>query len=152
MFLIELIKILIYTIIVSVVFAFLEIQIEGKNGWAAKLPCWRIKTGFLTKIIGDRPLTGYFVGIIMSVLILLHFPFLFTFWSLQKELVILAVFLILTVLEDFFWFVFNPYYGIKKFKEGKIWWHKNWIGPVPSYYVSNLVIAAIFLYFGMPGL
>lgn len=35
-----------FVIIVSVVYALLEIQIEGEDGWAGKLPTWKIKNPF----------------------------------------------------------------------------------------------------------
>jgi hypothetical protein len=55
-------------------------------------------------------------------------------------------------LEDFLWFVFNPHYGIKKFRKGEIWWHKTWWGPVPSLYWQMAVITTVLLYFGYPAI
>jgi len=31
----------IYLFVVALVLAFLEVQIEGKHGWASKLPTWK---------------------------------------------------------------------------------------------------------------
>jgi len=45
----------------SVILALWEIQIEGRDGWAAGLPAWRKETGLLVKITGGRPVTGYHV-------------------------------------------------------------------------------------------
>jgi len=34
---------------------------RGKDGWAAKSPGWRIEKGWVMKLTGGRPLTGYHV-------------------------------------------------------------------------------------------
>jgi len=46
------------------------------------------------------------------------------------------------------WFVLNPHYGIKNFRKGKIWWHKQWWGPVPALYWFLLIIVIVLIYFG----
>jgi TatA/E family protein of Tat protein translocase len=38
--------------------------------------------------------------------------------------------------------------GIKNFRKGKIWWHKQWWGPVPSLYWPLLIIVIVLIYFG----
>jgi hypothetical protein len=40
---------------------YLEIQIEGANGWASALPTWRIETKWLLWLTSGKPLTGYHV-------------------------------------------------------------------------------------------
>ncbi|MBI4100255.1 hypothetical protein HY439_00740 [Candidatus Microgenomates bacterium] len=123
----------IYTVILSVAFALWEIQIEGKNGWAADLPTWR-KKGWIVKLTGGGPWTGYHVYMIVFLLLIFHLPFLFTDWQFRKELLISGLFLEFLLIEDFLWFVLNPHYGVKRFKPGKIWWYSTWWGPVPDCY------------------
>lgn len=43
----------------SILMALFEIQVEGKNGWAADLPTWRSNNKWLYKFMGNRPVTGY---------------------------------------------------------------------------------------------
>ncbi len=136
----------IYLFILSLIFAFLEIEIEGKFGWAEKLPTWYKKSG-LGKIffsITKKPLTGYHLFMLSFILLILHFIF-FTgiSWSLSKELEILAYFTLIMLVEDFLWFIFNPNYGLKNFKRDKIWWHNNskWIlNLFPLDYLLGIVI------------
>lgn len=139
---------LIFLVFMAFILAMWEIQIEGEHGWAAKLPCWRIEKGWITKITGSRPITGYhfFMGIFMIGMI--HLPLFFTPWSWQLEFLLLGFYIGMVFIEDFFWFVFNPHYGIKKFRKGKIWWHKTWWGPVPSLYYILLFLTVILIYFG----
>lgn len=125
---------LIFTLVLAVVHALFEIQIEGGDGWGAKLPTWRKEKGLIVKLLGGRPLTGYHVYMILLLLLMFHFPIFFTNWQLSKELLVLGLFLELLLLEDFFWFLFNPHYGLKRFKRGEIWWHSKWLGPVPTCY------------------
>jgi hypothetical protein len=130
----------------SLTLAALEIQIEGKNGWAANLPAFRLK-----RKIGAKPITGYHLFIILFTLIIFHFPLFFTCWSLQKEALILGAFIFIWALEDFLWFVLNPHYGLRKFNRGNkdIWWHKNWFLGLPTFYWYLFPLAAILIALGI---
>jgi len=132
----------------AVVLALWEIQIEGKDGWAAKLPCWRITNKLVLKLMGGRPLTGYHFYMVTFLIVILHFPAVFTEWSFQKELLVWGFLCGLLLLEDFFWFVLNPYYRLSKFRRDQILWHRNWWGPAPDFYWWYLGAAAVLIYFG----
>ncbi|OGO00827.1 MAG: hypothetical protein A2Y90_00390, partial [Chloroflexi bacterium RBG_13_52_12] len=117
-------------------------------GWAAKTPAWRLEKGWLVKITGGRPITGYHVFMTIFLMAMVHLPLFFVVWSWRLESLLFGFYLGMVLLEDFFWFVFNPYYGIKSFRKGKIWWHKQWWGPVPSLYWILLPIVVLLIYFG----
>lgn len=138
--------IIIFIVISALTLAALEIQIEGKNGWAANLPTFRLK-----RKIGAKPITGYHLFIIIFTLIIFHFPLFFTCWSLQKEALILGVFIFMWTLEDFLWFVLNPHYGLSKFNKSNsdIWWHKSWFAGVPTFYWFLFPLAAILISLGI---
>ena len=138
----------IYMVILAAVLALWEIQIEGKNGWAGKLPCWRIEKGWISKLLGDKPLTGYHVYMNAFIIILSHLPIFFVKWSIRLESLLMAFCLGILLLEDFLWVVFNPNYGFKKFKKGQIWFRKYWWGPMPRYYWFNATIVILLFYFG----
>lgn len=125
---------------IALIFALLEIQIEGKNGWAKDLPTWKFYKPWFKYIPGgNKPITGYHFYTWVLIFLYLHTVYVFVPFSLKTELVIVSSYIYITRLEDFLWFVLNPNYGIKKFKKGQIPWHKDWIGPLPSqYYVSAL--------------
>jgi hypothetical protein len=137
-----------FMVVMAVILALWEIQIEGKDGWAANSPGWRIKKGWVMKVTGGRPLTGYHVFMTLFIVGLVHLTFFFVPWSWRLEILIIGFYAGMLLLEDFFWFVLNPYYGIKNFRKGKIWWHKSWWGPVPSFYWILLVSATVLIYFG----
>ena len=139
-----------YLFVLATAIAWLEIQIEGPNGWAEKAPCWRpdpnsgIARGY-AKLMGGKPLTGYHIAIVSLVIITLHFPFFAgVSWSLVKELEVFSAFLLVTICWDFLWFVWNPYYGLKKFSPQFIWWHKKWTGPVPTDYFIVPAVSLVF--------
>jgi len=48
---------IVYTIALAIIFALLEVQVEGKDGWCRNLPTFRINV-FFRKILGGKPLTG----------------------------------------------------------------------------------------------
>jgi hypothetical protein len=132
----------------SLILALWEIQIEGKDGWAANSPGWRLEKGWLVKVTGGRPITGYHFYMTVFIIVLVHLPLFFVTWSWRLECLLLGFYLGMVLLEDFLWFVLNPYYGIKNFRRGKIWWHRTWWGPVPSLYWILLVLTVLLIYFG----
>ncbi|MFH0912561.1 MAG: hypothetical protein V1807_02815 [Patescibacteria group bacterium] len=139
---------LIYLVVLAAVFALLEINIEGGEGWAKNLPTWRIKGTWLNKISGRVELTGYHTFLSLFVLVFLHLPFVFFgVWSWWLELRILGSFLLLTAAEDFLWFVFNPNFSLAKFFRHEVPWHKFWLGPFPAFYYLNLIIGGLLMYF-----
>lgn len=130
-----------YIFLIALVLALLEIQIEGKEGWASNLPVWRPGWKFLSKEI-----TGYHGLLILLLLLFFHFPFVSGGgWSLSSELKILSLFFIFVSVWDFLWFVLNPHFPLKKFKAEHIWWHKNWLLGLPTDYYGSLVISLIVL-------
>jgi hypothetical protein len=137
-----------FMVLLAFILALWEIQIEGKDGWAAKAPCWRIKKKWVVRLTGGRPLTGYHVFMTLFILATLHLPLFFVSWSWQLECLLVGFYLGMVLVEDFLWFVLNPYYGIKSFRKGKIWWHKRWWGPVPDFYWIFFIIIVILIYFG----
>jgi hypothetical protein len=143
---------IVFMIFMAFILAEWEIQIEGKDGWAANSPGWRLEKGWLVKITGGRPITGYHFYMTIFLLAFIHLPLFFTSWNWRLECLLLAFYVGMVLLEDFLWFVLNPFYGIKKFRKGKIWWHKQWWGPVPSLYWILVVVFIILLYFGRSAL
>ncbi len=139
---------LIFMVFLAFILALLEIQIEGKDGWAAKLPGWRIDKGWIMNLTGGRPLTGYHIYMAVFLISVIHLPLFFISWGWRLESLLLGFYVGMVFLEDFFWFVLNPHYGIKNFRKGKIWWHKTWWGPVPALYCFLAAITAVLLYFG----
>jgi len=117
----------------AVLFSMAEIQIEGKYGWAAKLPTWRFKISSAFFFI-NREITGYHTFIFALVFLLPHFTFLFMNWNLKAEIYIIAFYVLLNPLEDLLWFVFNPQYGVKKFNKEHIKWHNYWLFGLPFDY------------------
>lgn len=135
----------VFALLIAFLIAKLEINIEGKDGWAKNLPTWRIKNKWTTVILREHPLTGYHFYLMLTSLGFLHFPFFFgTPWSLSKEFMALGLFSIIFLFEDFLWFVLNPDYGLKKFHKDHIEWHRHWIFNIPVMYFKFILSAFIF--------
>ena len=137
-----------FMILLALVLALWEIQIEGKDGWASKTPAWRIEKGWPVKLMGGRPITGYHVFMTLFLVAVVHLPLFFTPWSWRLESLLLGFYVGMVFLEDFLWFVLNPHYGVKNFRKGKIWWHRTWWGPVPALYWLLLIIFLVLVFFG----
>ncbi len=124
--------------LIGLVLALLEIQIEGKHGWAEKLPTWRWRVGFM-----HRPITGYLVCMNLFLLLLLHSPIAHAGFSIALEAEILSFYFLLCVFWDFQWFAWNPHYGVAGFRKGNVWWYRTWVGRFPLDYYTGLATAAV---------
>ncbi|HET9986091.1 MAG TPA: hypothetical protein VFQ38_20995 [Longimicrobiales bacterium] len=134
----------------AALFALLEIQIEGREGWAAGLPTWRIRNAWTRRLLGAREVTGYHVYFQLFVLVMAHLPYLVAAVppSLALELRILAFLILFWVLEDFLWFVFNPAYGLRRFRREEVWWHAaTWWGVMPrDYWIFTPIGLALYVW------
>lgn len=134
----------------SFLFAVLEIAIEGPVGWAQATPTWRKKSRIYGALMGGKDLTGYHLWMFILPLFLLHLPFIFGwFWDVNlftfaRWLEMLAIFFLMCAHWDFQWFVYNPHYGLKRFRKGEISWHKQWLGRAPVDYYAAVALAALF--------
>ena len=135
--------------ILAYLFAQLEIHIEGDGGWAKNLPTWRIENHLLLDIFwGGRAMTGYHAWAFAFIALFFHFP-LFTFaeWSLRLEARILASIMLFWITEDFLWFILNPAFGWKRFRQEIVSWHKNWACGAPVEYWIFSIISIILLWY-----
>lgn len=134
-------------VIVSYLLARVEIEIEGKYGYAKKLPVsWRTENKWLRYFFTG---TSYHLYMGLFLLALVHLPFVCgASWSWGREMLVLSFLAFLTVAEDFLWFVFNPHFGIRKFKRASIPWFKQyWLGFLPFWYWYYIPIG-VLLYVG----
>jgi len=134
--LLALVLTLLYVALLGLVFAQVEIQIEGASGWATSLPTWRIERHVLLDWFwGGRPLTGYHAWVFSFMALVFHLPaVLLQQWSWRIEARILGALALFWIIEDWSWFALNPAYGIARFSPEVISWHKNWLGPAPTDY------------------
>jgi len=144
---------LIGSILFWFLFAFLlaavEVEAEGKYGWAEKMPTWYRTRGLAGRlyglVMGGKPLTGYHLFMFFLPLVAVHAGFfLGVRWSLSGELVVLARYFALAVLWDGLWFVLNPAYGIARFRRERVWWHakSHWVfGRFPIDYLVGWAIS-----------
>jgi hypothetical protein len=95
-----------FLVLVSWLFALLEIQIEGRHGWAQKLPTWRIENRWI-RTFYKKPITGYHLYAQGFIFLMAHVPFGLSLvpWNLHDELRILSFVVLFWILEDFLWFI-----------------------------------------------
>lgn len=143
----------IYLFIFALVLAYLEVQIEGRDGWAAKLPTWRGGDRWygrlFRKFMGGKELTGYHIGVFGIVFLFLHYPFFSggLNWSTTGELWTLSQFFLFSVVWDYLWIIINPHYGvIRRRPKNDVWWHKHWWGPFPRDYYFGIALSFAVLY------
>lgn len=137
---------LFYTVIMALIYALLEIQVEGKNGWCRNLPTFRINV-FFKKFLGGKPLTGYHIYMLLTFLIVFH-AMMHEHLSWRNEANTIGLMSLFFLLEDVFWFIFNPHYTLKRFLEKDIRWHKRWLWGLPVTYWMGIIICAWAFYLG----
>lgn len=123
-----------YLFSIAFTLALLEIQIEGAHGWAEKLPTWRYDRPWFRSLTDGKTLTAYHLFLHMLLLLLFHLPVFFTSWSWMKELQLLSAYILLSLTWDFLWFLWNPAYGIRRFRAGEVWWFRYWFLGLPVDY------------------
>ena len=121
----------------SIIYSLIEIELEAKEGWMKNIPTANIIW------FGNKYMTLYHIYMI----ILMFFTFVF---QNQMELTLfsflytLSNMLLFLFLEDTLWFIFNPYFTIKRYTKKDIWWHASqpWILGMPFH---NYTISFIML-------
>lgn len=145
----------IYLFIIATVLALLEIQIEGKNGWAKNLPTWRPHPGhpvakIYAQFMSGKELTGYHSAMFTLVILIFHLPYVFGLTiTLEHWLQTLSLFFLFIALWDFLWFVFNPYHPLANFAKNNPNHKAFFLGLPTDYYfailMSFLVVLPIYL-------
>jgi hypothetical protein len=133
----------------ALLFALVEIEIEGPNGWAERLPTWFRVTTPVARFYGlfmrGKPLTGYHAVMFVLPLWSFHIGFFGGVpWSWAAEASTLAAYMVWVVTWDLLWFVLNPRFGWARFRKGAVWWHgRTWIGRFPIDYWSALAVSCV---------
>jgi hypothetical protein len=131
----------------ALLFALVEIEIEGPHGWAERLPTWFRVTTPAARLYGvfmrGKPLTGYHAVMFLLPLWSFHLGFVAGVpWSWAGEATTLATYLVWAVTWDLLWFLLNPPFGWRRFRKGEIWWHgRTWIARFPVDYWGALVMS-----------
>lgn len=141
------INVIVYLIFLAVFHALWECEIEGNAGWAKNLPTWRISNPY-KKTFHGKDITGYHTFMLIIFGMFFHGYFLFNSWSLGRELICIGIMLIYLIVEDFLWFVLNPYYETKKFFQKKVRWHKKWFLWLPIDYWYMVLIGSYMILIG----
>ena len=130
----------IWVFLLSLIYALIEIELEGKHGWAKNLPTAHKFIGHFTLYhiymmlyvvltFSGWFFSRFFLGCMSGWNIVFHFLFFVFSWFL---------------IEDFLWFVFNPYYTIKNYSKKHIPWHNHWIGNrIPMHNLLGLLFLMI---------
>jgi len=139
---------------VAMVFAAVEIEVEGKHGWAEKTSTWFRTKGIAARlyglVMGGKPLTGYHLFMFFLPILVFHSHFVMGVqWTLAKEFLVLAMYFAWMPTWDYLWFVLNPSYGVEKFKKQNVWWHtrSHWLFNVaPLDYLFGWGISLLFAF------
>ena len=136
-----------WVLLLAMFFAKTEIQIEGANGWAASLPTWRIEKHLLLDIFwGGRAMTGYHAWVFSFMFLAFHLPqVILGRFSWRVEARCISALMLFWIAEDFLWFVLNPAYGLSRFSQDHISWHKHWLLGVPSDYLTYMLLGGLLL-------
>lgn len=138
------ILIFIWIILAFVSTSFWEAYIEGKHPWASR------QIGWSRKISNHITLTAYHFWLLITFIFLLTLPVVVTGWNAKLFGIILSAACIGIIVEDFLWFVINPYYSLKKFNSNDAPWYP-WVNlgaiELPALYLVSFAISILSWYF-----
>nr|QFG74048.1 MAG: hypothetical protein [Megaviridae environmental sample] len=129
----------IFIVLCSVIYALIEIEVEGKKGWAEDLPTPNIGSS-------KKSLTIYHLYFFLFMLLVMNSVFFMGVKFRMKEFIfIFSMLLMFFAVEDISWFILNPYYTLKNLD--KAWWHHTWqcipliyiILPIISFFLATKV-------------
>jgi hypothetical protein len=89
------------------------------------------------RLTNGKPVTGYHVYLISFLLCVMHLPLLFTGFSRAVEARILSLYFLMSVVWDFQWFLWNPAWGLKRFRSERIWWFPRKVLGFPAEYYTG---------------
>jgi len=125
-----------YILVFWILLALLEIEIEWEHGWAKHLPTWRKNRESSLWFL--RSITWYHTILFLMILFLNHIVYIgfFGWTGIVDEIMIIAFHLFLIIYWDFLWFVLNPHFTYKKFKQEHIPWYTDseWFAGFPIDY------------------
>jgi hypothetical protein len=97
-------------------------------------------------------MTGYHAWVFSFMFLVFHLPHAVSGrFTWLTELRCLGSLMLFWIIEDFLWFVLNPYYGLAKFAPQFIPWHKKWLLGMPTDYLLfsiigiSLIMASFFI-------
>ena len=101
---------LLFVLLTSLVYSLIEVELEGKNGWMTKIPTAKVV------YMGGKHMTLYHIYMILMITLSVGYQnnMQYTIPSFLYSASYVFLFLLL---EDFLWFVFNPYFTIKRYKK-----------------------------------
>ena len=135
-------NLLYFTLIFSLLYSLIEIEIEGKYGWMEKA----YSVGVLEA--GGKNFTLYHIYMILVLILIYAYVTDLKMNSKSIGVFIFHITLFL-LLEDFLWFVFNPHYTIKNYKKENIWWHAEqpWYKGIPLHNITGTLILLLITVF-----
>ncbi len=132
----------------ALVVAGLEVEAEGKSGWAYRMPTWYRTSGWAARVfgllMGGKPMTGYHCFMFFVPLFYFHAQFAAgVTWTVAAEIQAWAMYFAWVVVWDYLWFVINPHF-FHCFNKESVWWHaKSWwvLGLFPFDYLLGIILS-----------
>jgi hypothetical protein len=141
----QLIGTVVFFVALCLVKACAEIEMEGRDGWAAKSATAYARKGTrLAQLheaaMGGRPLSYWNVSEQVFFLLVWHVPLVTSpTWSLANEVYLLALMVAWMAIYDWCWFLFHPTWNMDRAWHGGMfrgaWWHPHRLhdGPLADY-------------------
>ncbi|MEK6949902.1 MAG: hypothetical protein AABX34_06780 [Nanoarchaeota archaeon] len=124
---------------------FWEAYVEGKHAWDKGKLGWKIRT---KKYVW---LTAYHFWLFMVMWpLLITLPLVIFGFDLRIFGILLSAYFSGLIVEDFTWFVVNPFFNFKHFSSKYVRWYP-WIRigkfEIPAYYAINIIVSLLLWHF-----
>ena len=112
----------------AILTSLIEIEIDPYGWTTLQNTTWHRSSNVIAQIMG-KPVTGYHLYFAIQQVFMLFLGLVTLYPYIENAdglfLLFASYFPIWNVVEDFGWFVLNPYFGVENFHKNKIWWHHN---------------------------
>lgn len=96
-------------------------------------------------------MTGYHAWVFSFMFLAFHLPHVILgSFSWRIEARCISALMFFWIAEDFLWFVLNPAYGVSRFSQDQIPWHKHWMLGVPTDYLTYMLLGGLLLILSYP--
>ena len=120
-----------------------EIEIEGPDGWAVNLPTWRWGPQWWLTLTNGKAVTGYHLWLTLFLIGVFHLPLVYAGFSRELWAKCASSYLLTTAAWDLQWFVWNPAWGLAKFRSSPIPWFRHKLAGFPADYFAAVALSGL---------
>ena len=143
----ERILVFLFVCLAMVATSFWESHVEGPNTWDKKKYGWKLKLGKYS-----LPAYHFWLWIVTFPILIVLLPQVIVGFSWKFTAFLSGTYMFGSVLEDFIYYVVNPFFGLKKWNRRIVTyfpWFKVGRVCVPTNYIFGILFSALLIWLSL---